>query len=336
MRPIRTLFKAAAVVGLAGILGVGAWLVWESRAPAPGGSGVVFFEVEKGQNVRTVAEALKARGLLRKSTPFILLYKFFYQPRSIRAGEYALRPGFGIRETLETLLQGKVHLYSVTVAEGLTGTETFEAFISASFGDKETFATAFAGTAEIGLLDPKAADLEGYLFPETYHFPKGAAAAEILNRMVSQFKETFGPDDRRRAAELGMSPRDVVILASLIEKETSRLEEKPLVSAVFHNRLRLGMKLDCDPTIIYALKRAGPFEGPLRTKDLKFDSPYNTYLYRGLPPGPICNPGLVSIKAALFPASADFLYFVADRNGGHVFSRTIREHQAAVRNYRLR
>jgi UPF0755 protein len=326
MRPIRTLFKTAAVIGLAGILGGGAWLVWESRAPAPGGFGIVLFEVEKGQNVRTVAEALKARGLLRKSTPFILLYKFFYRPRSIRAGEYALRPG----------LQGKVHLYPVTVAEGLTGTETFEVFISASFGNKESFAAAFAGTAEIALLDPKAADLEGYLFPETYHFPKGAAAAEILNRMVSQFKEILGPDERRRAAELGMSPRDVVILASLIEKETSRLEEKPLVSAVFHNRLRLGMKLDCDPTIIYALKRAGPFEGPLRTKDLKFDSPYNTYLYRGLPPGPICNPGRGSIKAALFPASADFLYFVADRTGGHVFSRTIREHLAAVRNYRLR
>jgi UPF0755 protein len=237
---------------------------------------------------------------------------------------------------LETLLQGKVHLYPVTIAEGLTGVETFAVFISAAFGTQETFAAAFAITTEIALLDPKAADLEGYLFPETYHFPKGAAAAEILNGMVSQFKEAFGPDERRRAAEIGMTPREVVILASLIEKETSRIEEKPLVSAVFQNRLRIGMKLDCDPTIIYALKRAGPFEGPLRTKDLKFDSPYNTYLYRGLPPGPICNPGRVSIKAALFPASADFLYFVADRNGGHVFSRTIREHQAAVRDYRRR
>jgi UPF0755 protein len=336
MRPFRTLLKSVFLLGLAALLGGGAWLVWEIRAPAASGSGTVLFEIEKGQSVRTVAEALKTRGLLRKSRPFILLYELFYKPRNIKAGEYNLPTGLGARETLETLLQGKVYLHPVTVAEGLTGVETFAVFIAASFGTKESFTASFANTSEIALLDPQAADLEGYLYPETYHLPKGIGPADILALMVSQFKDVFRPAERRRAAEIGMTPREVVILASLIEKETGRPEEKSLVSAVFHNRLRIGMKLDCDPTILYALKREGSFDGPLRTKDLKFDSPYNTYLYRGLPPGPICNPGRASIEAALHPASADFIYFVANREGGHIFSRTLSEHQVAVQAYRRR
>jgi len=321
---------------LTALLGGGAWLVWESRAPAASGPGTVLFEIEKGQSVRAVAESLKLRGLLRKSRPFILLYELFYKPRNIKAGEYSLPIGLGARETLEALLQGKAYLHPVTVAEGLTAAETFEVFINASFGTKDSFTASFANTSEIALIDPQAADLEGYLYPETYLLPKGISSAEILARMVSQFKDVLKSAERQRAAEIGMTLREVVILASLIEKETNRSEEKSLVSAVFHNRLRIGMKLDCDPTILYALKREGPFEGPLQTKDLKFDSPYNTYLYRGLPPGPICNPGRASIEAALHPASADFIYFVAKREGGHVFSRTLNEHQVAVQAYRRR
>jgi UPF0755 protein len=152
--------------------------------------------------------------------------------------------------------------------------------------------------------------------------------------MTVQFKAVFSDAWRRRADDLGLSVRDAVTLASLIEKETSLPDEKRLVSSVFHNRLKIGMKLDCDPTIIYALKGDGPFEGRLRTKDLKYDSPYNTYLHPGLPPGPIANPGREALEAALFPADADFLYFVAKNDGGHQFSRTFAEHRAAVNKYR--
>lgn len=333
-RPIRILLEALVVIGLAGLLGGAGWLAWESRATENGESGLVLFEVEKGQSVRSVAETLKTRGLIRKTAPLLIWYKAFYKSESIKAGEYALPAGRDAREVLETLLRGKIFLHPVTVAEGLTAAETFDVFLAASFGTPESFAAAFTETTDIALIDPDAADLEGYLYPETYRLPKGASAADILASMVSQFKDVFGPEARARAAEIGMTPRQAVILASLIEEETALAEEKPLVSAVFHNRLRTGMKLECDPTVIYALKRAGPFSRALTRKDLKFDSPYNTYLYRGLPPGPICNPGKDSLHAALHPAAADFLFFVAKREGGHTFSRTLKEHRAAVRAYR--
>ncbi|MBN1938324.1 MAG: endolytic transglycosylase MltG [Candidatus Aminicenantes bacterium] len=335
-RPIRTLLEALVVLGLAGLLGGAGWLAWESRAPENGGKGIVIFEVEKGQSVRSVAESLKTRGLIRKTAPLLLWYNLFHHSRSIKAGEYALPAGRDVREVLETLVRGKIYLHPVTVAEGLTAAETFDVFLAASFGTPEGFAAAFRDTAEITLIDPGAEDLEGYLFPETYRLPKGASASDILAGMVYQFKDIFGPNERARAADIGLTPRQAVVLASLIEEETALAREKPLVSAVFHNRLRAGMKLECDPTVIYALKKAGPFSRALTRKDLKFDSPYNTYLYPGLPPGPICNPGKDSLRAAIRPAGVDYLFFVANREGGHTFSRTLKEHLAAVRAYRGR
>ena len=331
MRLLRTALKSGLLAAQIFVLGGWFWFYLESRAarPAPPGAPVVF-EIARGRSVRGVAADLRARGLLRKSTPFILRYELFYAPRSLKAGEYEL-PGSGSAgEILEAIILGKVRLHPLTIAEGLTGEETAGFVAAAGFGTEEEFKAAFADPAAIVLLDPKAADLEGYLFPESYRFPKGTAAAEVVAGMVEQFKSEFAPSRRLRAAALGMSVRDVVILASLIEKETGRPEEKPLVSSVFHNRIRLGMKLDCDPTIIYALKKRGPFERRLRTKDLKFDSPYNTYLHPGLPPGPICNPGRGSVEAALYPAETDFLYFVAQNDRSHVFNRTFREHSAAV------
>ena len=151
--------------------------------------------------------------------------------------------------------------------------------------------------------------------------------------MVSQFKTVFNKGWQKQAHKIGLTIREVVILASLIEKETSLPEERRLVSAVFHNRLKMGMKLDCDPTIVYVLKLESRFEGRLHSKDMKLDSPYNTYLYRGLPPGPVCNPGRESLLAALFPADVNYLYFVSRNDGSHEFSRTFQEHQIALRKY---
>ncbi|MCP2604312.1 endolytic transglycosylase MltG [Candidatus Aminicenantes bacterium AC-708-M15] len=198
---------------------------------------------------------------------------------------------------------------------------------------KEKFIEASKRTSLIREFDKEAEDLEGYLYPETYHFPKGIDVNKIIETMVSQFKRIFKDEWRKRASELGMSIREIVILASLIEKETSVPEEKPLISAVFHNRLKKGMKLECDPTIIYALKKEGKYENKIRTRDKKFDSPYNTYVYYGLPPGPICNPGKESLKAALFPASVKYLYFVSKNDGTHYFSLSLKEHNRAVRKY---
>jgi UPF0755 protein len=327
--------KAALLALQVVMMGGWVWLYLESRTPALGlDVGTAMFDVEKGRGVRTIAAGLKAKGILRKTTPFVLRYELFFRPQGLKAGEYQLPLGGPARDVLETLLKGKVFLHPVTLAEGLTGTEIMEAFVAAGFGRPEDFKAAFRETDDIALWDSLAGDLDGYLFPETYRLPRGIAAREIFRKMTAQFKTVFGDAGRRRAAELGMSVRDVVTLASLIEKETSLPAEKRLVSAVFHNRMRIGMKLDCDPTIIYALKKAGPFEGRLLTKDLKFDSPYNTYLHPGLPPGPIANPGRESLEAALEPADADYLYFVARNDGGHQFSRTFAEHRAAVNKYR--
>lgn len=334
MRRKRLLLEIVIIAGLIGLAGGTGWFVLESRAPEGAAEGIVVFEIEKGQSVRAVAAALKERGLIRKTAPFLLRYRLFHKSESLKAGEYALSARGGTKAVLETFLKGKIYLHAVTVPEGLTAAETFDVFLAGGFGSREAFAAAFLDTSPVALIDSEATDLEGYLFPETYRLPKGASAAEILESMAAQFKSVFGAVERKRAAEIGLTLRQAVTLASLIEKETGRTEEMPLVSAVFHNRLRIGMKLECDPTVIYALKRAGPFDRPLRLKDLKYDSPYNTYVYQGLPPGPICNPGRASLQAALHPAEADFLFFVRSREGGHVFSRTMREHAAAVRDWR--
>lgn len=201
-------------------------------------------------------------------------------------------------------------------------------------GGAGSFREAFLRTDLISDWDPEARDLEGYLFPDTYRVPRKATAADLVAVMVGQFRKVFDDGLHTRAAKLGLSVRDIVTLASLIEEETSLDTERALVSAVFHNRMRIGMKLDCDPTIIYALKLEGRYMGRLLLRDLKLSSPYNTYLHAGLPPGPISNPGEPSLQAALHPARDKFLYFVSRNDGSHRFSRTLGEHLEAVREYR--
>ncbi len=329
LKAIRTALILAHVL----ILSLAGWLIFESRAPRATNPKPEFFEVKKGKGVRAIAKDLKDNGLIRKQWLFVLGYEFFYFPRSLKAGEYQVRPFQSNREILEEFIRGNVYLHPVTIAEGLTAREIAGVYLAAGFGTAPEFVKAFREPEAILQWDAQARNLEGYLFPETYRFPKGLSAEAIFETMISQFKAVFDESWRRQAEKLGISIRQVTTLASLIEKETSLPDEKRLVSAVLHNRLGRGMKLDCDPTIIYALKEKGPFEGRLRTKDLKLNNPYNTYLYPGLPPGPICNPGKESLQAALYPAPVDVLYFVSRNDGSHVFSRTLREHQAAVRKY---
>jgi UPF0755 protein len=328
-RPIKLLL----ILAQAALLGVCVWMALETAMPSAQAGRPVLVEIARGQGASAIAARLKAEGVLTKTTPFLWRYRMFYSGKPLKAGEYKLDAPSAPRLVIEALTQGKIFLHPVTVAEGLTGREVFPLFAAAGFGSEAEFAKAFQTTASLGLLDPQASDLEGYLFPETYRLPKGMPAAAILAKMTEMFKDVFGESWRRRASELGLGVRGVVILASLIEKETGRTDEKPLVSSVFHNRLRLGMRLDCDPTIVYVLKAAGTYRGRLYSKDLKLDSPYNTYLHAGLPPGPICNPGRDSLQAALEPAATEYLYFVSRNDGSHQFSRTLREHNAAVDLY---
>jgi UPF0755 protein len=310
-----------------------AWLSDESDVRSRGTPRKVFVEIERGKGVRPIARLLKEKGIIPKKGPFLLEYQLFFFPRGLKAGEYQFSAPLKITEVLHELIEGRVFLHPLTVPEGLTADEIATIPALLNFGREEDFLGAFGETEDLATWDPKARNLEGYLYPETYHFAKGTTAREIARTMVAQFQYVFGKPWLARANEMGLLPRDVVTLASLIEKETSLPEEKKLVSAVFHNRLRLGMKLDCDPTIIYALKQKKSYQGRLTYKDLKLESPYNTYLHPGLPPGPICNPGKDSLEAALYPAKEDYLYFVSRNDGSHAFSRSFTEHQNAVRKF---
>jgi UPF0755 protein len=325
------IIKAGLALASIGLLALLSWLAVSLYRPRAFAPGEMFVEVEKGMGARAVGRLLEEKGIIGSRHSFIIGYRLLYHPRVIRAGEYLLTSPLGVKGALDILVRGKVYLHPVTVPEGLTAQE-MAPLISPLLADGETgFTAAFREAAPIRSVDAAADNLEGYLFPETYSFPKGISSAEALAKMVGQFRVAFSPAWMVRAESLGMSVRQIVTLASLIEKETSVPSEMKLVSAVFHNRLRIGMKLDCDPTIIYALKQKGVFAGNLTKQDMSMDSPYNTYRYPGLPPGPICNPGGDALEAALYPAGEPYLYFVSRNDGRHEFSRTFAEHQNAVR-----
>jgi UPF0755 protein len=185
-------------------------------------------------------------------------------------------------------------------------------------------------------IDPAAPDLEGYLFPDTYTLPRRTTADQLVERMVDRFEKSLTPEIRAKAAARGLSVRQLVTLASLVEKETAKPEERPLVAAVYANRIKIGMGLQCDPTVIYALERAGRYTGNLTRADLQFDSPYNTYRYAGLPPGPIAAPGQASLAAAAEPADVPYMYFVSRNDGSHVFATTLDEHNRNVHEWQVK
>ena len=309
------------------------WFYIEYYLPYKGETESKVIEIERGVHVKAIAKKLEREKIIKNSTAFLIGYKIFFKNKSLKAGEYLFYFPVSCHQVLSKLIKGEILLHLITIPEGLTIEEIAEIYKEKLGISKEEFLKATKSTNLIKEIDKKARDLEGYLFPETYHFPKGISADKIVETMILQFKKIFDEKWRKRALDLGMNVREIVILASLIEKETSVPEEKPLISAVFHNRLKKGMKLECDPTIIYALKREGKYENRIRTRDKKFDSPYNTYLYYGLPPGPICNPGRESLKAALFPAPVKYLYFVSKNDGTHYFSFSLREHNRAVQKY---
>ncbi len=330
------IIKAILVVSAVAILLFSAWFSLEFYFTPKSSPKKIFFVIETGQGAQSISQNLKEKGIIKKKWSFLLGYKFFFSPKSLKAGEYAFDLPLSAKEVLIIITEGKIYLHSLTIPEGRTRKEIARHLESLPFIDEEDFLEASSRTEIISSLDKEASNLEGYLFPETYHFPKGTSAEKIVSALVSQFKAVFSEEWRKRAREIKMTPREVVILASLIEKEAFISKEKKLVSAVFHNRLKIRMKLDCDPTIIYALKEEGKFKGRLRKKDLKYKSPYNTYLNRDLPPGPICSPGRESLEAALYPAQEKYLYFVSKNDGSHHFSSTFKEHQRAIIKYQKR
>jgi UPF0755 protein len=236
---------------------------------------------------------------------------------------------------VEKIASGDVYTERLTFPEGLTIAEMAKLFESRGFGPARAFIKAASDPSPIKDLDPRAPDLEGYLFPETYSLPRRADASRVVGMMVDRFRATYDDTLRARAEAQQMTTRHVVTLASLVEKETARADERPLVAAVYRNRLMRRMGMQADPTVVYALMKAGKYDGNIRREDLSFDSPYNTYRYPGLPPGPIAAPGRASLEAALAPADVPYLYFVSRNDGSHVFAATLKEHNANVYQYQV-
>jgi UPF0755 protein len=255
------------------------------------------------------------------------------QARRLQAGEYRFDRPMTTREVIDKIARGDVFLRPVTFREGLTVRQMAEIYERDGGGSKAEFLRAAQNASLIHDIDPAAPDLEGYLFPDTYTLPRRTTADQLVQRMVTAFRDVMTPDLVQRAAARGMSVRALMTLASLVEKETAKPGERPIVAAVYTNRLKIGMGMQCDPTVIYALERAGKYDGNLTRENLQFDSPYNTYRYAGLPPGPIAAPGRASIEAAASPADVPYLYFVSRNDGSHVFSATLDEHNRNVYEY---
>jgi len=295
----------------------------------------VFFTVERGKTGIQIGESLEERGIIRDRRLFLLALRFRDDGKTVQAGEYRFAEPLSTFDVLEMLVSGGTFTFAVTIPEGLTLLETADLLAARGLAEGSAIRSAFEARALVADLDSEAFNLEGYLYPTTYRFPRVVAPDELARTLVGQFKRVFDEERRAAAAKLGLTPREVVTLASVIEKETGLSEERPLIASVFWNRLRIGMPLQSDPTIIYALELAGRFDGNLRRSDLELDSPYNTYRFPGLPPGPIASPGEASIRAVLEPAETAFLYFVSRNDGSHQFSSTYSEHVNAVRKHQV-
>jgi UPF0755 protein len=294
-----------------------------------------FVEIPSGAGSRAIGDRLIAAGVVRDALTYRVALWRSGHARRLKAGEYRFDRELTPLEVLDKIARGEVFLLNLTFREGLTIAEMAQVFETNGFGPAKSFIAAASDASLVRDVDSAARDLEGYLFPDTYALPRGADASRVVRAMVDRFEQVLTPEIRKAAEGRGLSIRQLVTLGSIVEKETAKPEERPLVAAVYSNRLRMGMGLQCDPTVIYALQRAGRYNGNLRRDDLLFDSPYNTYRYAGLPPGPIAAPGKGSLEAAAAPADVEFVYFVSRNDGSHEFARTLEEHNRNVHRWQV-
>jgi UPF0755 protein len=292
----------------------------------------VYVDVPRGASQRTISRLLAENGVVRSRIAFELLCRY-RKPRTMQAGEYFFDRPVTAFDVFDTIVNGRVYVKEFVVPEGFTMFDIADLAAQNGFLTSDEFLAAARDPSLVRDIAPQAPSLEGFLFPATYEFPRHMSGKDMTDAMVRKFRQVWTSLQVPGAAAQ-KSPQQIVTLASLVERETPRAEERPHVAGVFENRLRVGQPLQCDPTVAYALTLGGLYSGKLDGADLHFSSPYNTYRNKGLPPGPIANPGEAALRAALDPPPTDDFYFVANAQGGHFFSKTLKEHNRNVARYR--
>jgi UPF0755 protein len=336
---IRWLKRLSWIALVAAVIGAGGgwWLYSRLIEPYRGFSEPeVFVDIPAGLGPSGIGERLVAAGVVRDRLAFRAAVAVSGRARQLKAGEYRFTAAMDPLDVVDKIARGDVYGQRITFPEGLTIREMAALYESRGLGKAREFIDASRKVALIQDLDPAAPDLEGYLFPDTYTVGRTAVASQLIENMVAGFRAAYPSDSPQPGDQPALTTRQLVTLASLIEKETGKADERPIVSAVYRNRLRIGMGMQADPTVVYALQKAGRYDGNIRKDDLAINSPYNTYKYPGLPPGPIASPGKASLEAALRPADADFLYFVSRNDGSHVFAKTLDEHNRNVQEFQVR
>jgi len=303
------------------------WLGWAVfTLVTPGGQKFVL--LPPGSTTRRIASELKKAGIIRSEKAFVM-WHYLHRKRSLKAGEYLFEKTASLKEVHDRLARGDIYVHTVVIPEGYTMFDIANAVEEAKLGTRDEFLKIAQSEASlIQDLAPEAKSLEGYLFPDTYEFTRTQSMHDIVAAMVHHFRQVAG------AIGLNIDVHQTVIMASIVEKETAVPEERPAVAGVYYNRLQKRMALDADPSVIYAELLAGTYQGALHHADMAVNSPYNTYRFQGLPPGPIANPGKSSLEAAMHPGVSDYLYFVADGNGHHRFARSLDEHNRNVAAFR--
>jgi UPF0755 protein len=293
---------------------------------------IAEIKIKKGASVKWIAQKLQDHNVIQDKYVFEYYLKYQGKESLLKAGEYVFPSQLSLDVLIDMMVKGKIKRYKITIPEGYNISQTCSLFAKKKLIDFEVCLTL---AKEVFLLEKNKdiKTLEGYLFPSTYYYEKDATPKEFFQQMTTLFYDKVSVTIKKAAQERGFTIHELVTLASIIEKETGAQEERPLIAGVFLNRLEKGMLLQSDPTVIYGVKN---FDGNLRRRDLVKDSPYNTYTRKGLPVGPICSPGLASIEAVLKPTKTEFIYFVAKGDGSHYFSKTLKEHNRAVRKYQLK
>ena len=316
------------------LLGIGGtWFFWRAlRTPYKGyPEPAKRVEVKRGQRTSAILERLRTNGVLRDQWIPLVYMKVFRARDSVKAGVYEFDKQLSPIDVIDKLVRGDVVLKTITVREGLDRFAIAKLFAAEGLGTEDEWKKATDDPDLVQDIAPEATSLEGYLFPDTYKFDPGTPATTIVKAMVSNFRDQFGKEIA--LISNGLNVHQTVTLASIIETEAQLPQDRPLVASVYINRIRKRMLLGADPTVIYALKLAGRWDGNIHKADLQIASPYNTYRYPGLPPGPIANAGLASLRAAAAPAATPYLYFVARNDGSHVFATNIAEHNRNVEKY---